>query len=516
MEKRNPIRREEVDRRVIETEGQIAELFRHFDPFDIAEESARRFRHLESGNAISTSPPHCMIRAIEAACAYGCPSTSLLLPPHSFTAILGALLSADDPVMEHLIDQPSLMGFKAYIHRTQIPLQRRLWSVPIGRAEMLFADSHALPRVGAAFFQRFGLTPRHWVQIAFMAYAATGNKAGKHAFDDLYVEKLAESDIPVSAAKRFLSEVSLTPAQIGEQYRLLRYGNATTLPSAPWTWCQSPPILHQWPIMRFGRRWFVPAPSLLIPLFGELLFKRLAEVAVGGLREELSDRFTTYVASVFGHQIPGCRVLRERALRGDDGGKVCDLAVDLPNAILLIETKSVFFDRRTFTENNLVSGPAKDLIDGAIQVAETARRIVANRCPAAALDPKKPIVGMIATLGSLPQSNSDAWFDSGMTAFAKRRLGGPTLTPELLCRPFVLGPDALETLAIHLHADPANLPSLTEEKQRGDNALSDWPLFLNDKVQSREHNLSYWQEAFDRLIKEFTTCGSHAIGHVHA
>lgn len=498
-----PITLEQANQQVLDSERMLARLFVHFNPEEVAAEAARRFRRMRTGDSMRQNPPHCMIHAIESACAYFNPFDYRRMDSAMFDGLMSSLMGIDEPTMTALVEQHGLMSLMAYMHRSQLDLQRELWTVPVGRAEVLFADPAALPKISKAFAQRFGLTPRQWVQMAFLAYPATGLKSDRLGFDEPYIAKLADSDVPVAAAHGFLNEVSRTPKQIGEAYRALRQLNAAEPAVAPWKWYQRPAFLTQHPIIRFPTGWGVPAPSLLIPLFNELLYARLAEVATGELREELSDRFTAYIQRVFEHQVPGCRIAIERSLRGQ--GKVADLAIELPNAVLVIEAKSIVFERKALTEQALTSGPPTEIVDGAIQVAETAKRIVAGECPSSGLPRDKPIVGAIATLGSLPHGNADALFDSGADEFAKRGLSGPTLTPALLCRPIVLGNEALESLAVYLKARPDGLPALVEEKAKTNiHSAGDWPLFLNRKIQGgRPHDLSLWRTAFHRLLAEF-------------
>jgi hypothetical protein len=498
-----PITLEQANQQVLDSERMLARLFVHFNPEEVAAEAARRFRRVRTADSMRQNPPHCMIHAIESACAYFTPLDHRPMDSAMFDGLMSSLMGIDEPTMTALAARDGLMSLMAYMHRSQLDLQRELWTVPLGRAEMLFADPAALPKISDAFQQRFGLSPRQWVQMAFLAYAATGLSSSQLGFDEAYIGRLAESDVPVAAAHSFLNEVSRTPKQIGEAYRALRQLNAAEPAVAPWKWYQRPAFLTQHPIIRFPTGWGVPAPSLLFPLFNELLHARLAEVATGELREELSDRFTAYIQRVFEHQLPGCSIVTERSLRGQ--GKVADLAIDLPNAVLVIEAKSIVFERKALTEQALTSGPPTEIVDGAIQVAETAQRIVAGECASSGLPRDKPIVGAIATLGSLPHGNADALFDSGADEFAKRGLSGPALTPALLGRPIVLGNEALELLAVYLRSSPNGLPGLVAEKSKANiHAVGDWPLFLSRKVQGgKNHDLGLWRSAFHRMLTEF-------------
>jgi len=500
---RTPIDIKQANQRVLDGEQMLSQLFVYFSPEEVATEAARRFRSMKSEKTMARNPPHCMIHAVEAACAYYSPFKYRPLNSEWFDELIRVLMGIDDPTAEALLEHQDFTSFMAFLHRSQLDMQRDLWSVPLGRAEMLFAEQSALPNVGTAFAQRFGLTPRQWIQMALVVYGATSVRPDQAGFDESYIANVDRNGIPLSAAHAFLSEVSKTPSEIGQMYRSLRPLNLPEPKPPPWTWYQHPTHLARWPLMRFPSCWRVPAPSLLIPLFNELLQERLVQVAIGDAREELSDRFTEYVARLFQHQVQGCRILDERALAGD--GKVADLAIELPNAILVVEAKSVIFDRKMLTKEALKSGPSHEIVDGAIQVAETARRIVSDECPKAKLPTDKPIVGVIATLGAFPHGNADTLFESGQDDFEKRGLEGPTLTPALHCRPIVLGNEALESLSILLNARPDCLLGLVQEKASSDaSSVGDWPQFLNRKLQDGGNpDLTLWRSACDRLLSDF-------------
>ncbi len=504
--------KEEAEAAVLAFEERVRLQVRHFSPESFAVEVARRFRLGQvDTKAFSQHPPHFLVHALEANSAYYQQWRYRPLTDNDFAATINLWHDFLDPVlMGTLKDGTHLFEFVQYMHRTQMELQGAGSHCRFGRGVRMFGDPSAIPRAAAAFAARYGANTREWIKLLMIVHARTGVARPNHlpppGIRRQELEFVTDLGIRHPSLDGFLGEVARPWAEIGAAYRSIREAGKTERRFGPLTWSQRRPTLAKYPIMSMAMGYLVPAPPLLLRLIGDGLFERFDAIDSEEVRADLGRQFERYVADMIRFHLPKLRLVDASGLEYA-GQQSCDFALDLPDAVLLIECKAVMLDRDLVSERAVInSGAIQRLLDGYVQVVRTAERIKAGGYPADLLPRDKPVLGLVVTLGNVPGADNGAVQDATKARFEKEGVP-PQALASTLHRPQPFDAEALEYLVLLLQRGAVRVTDLFAEKLAANPwQVGDWPTYLNKQVQAHKPlDLTFWREPFMALLSEMNT-----------
>lgn len=506
--------REEAEATVLAFEERIRSQVRRFSPESFAIEAARRFRLGQVDvKAFSQHPPHFLIHALEANCAYFQPWRFHPLTENDFADTINLWHAFLDPVlMGSLKDGTHMFEFVQFMHRTQMELQGDGSHCRIGRAVRMFGNENEVPRASTAFNDRYGVTPRDWIKLLMVFHARTGDARVERlpppGIRRQELEFVTELGIPLSSLDRFLAEVSRSWAELGAEYRRIRESGKTDRRFGPLTWSQRRPVLAKYPIMHMATGFLVPAPPLLLRLIGDGLFERFDAMQSEDARAELSRQFERYVADMIRSHLPEALLVGSNVLERP-GEPSCDFALILADAVLLIECKAVMLDRDLVSEKAVINSAAiQRLLDGYVQLACTAGRIRAGGYSCDGLPADKLLLGIVVTLGNVPGADNGTVQDATKARFEKERIP-PSALGAMHHRPQPFDAEALEYLVLLLQRGVVCATELFAEKLAANPwHVGDWPTYLKQRLQEyKPFDLSFWAEPFKALLSEMRIRG---------
>ena len=444
-----------------------------------------------------------MVHAIEACCAYGKHPDSLLLSEDHFRRIVNTFTSFDDPVQSALIlADPELFEFVVYMYRTQMDKQGEVWWMPIGRMTRLFGNPAEVPVCHADFLRRFGITLRQWLQLSFAIQAGTMGEKTK--FSREYAGLFAALGIKQAVVDRFLGEVSRTPDEIGEAYRLIRYGNADTKTWNPRTWSQHRPQLSRTPLIALPRGFVAPVEAYVVDLFGDSLFRRLVAEDSEQVRREIGRRYQQYVEDMIRYHLPTTRLWTSTDLEVE-GERSADFALDLSDCVLVIECKAVIFDQDVVTRKAVLqSGAINKIVDGYEQTVRTAMRVQAGAYKHLGIPNTKPRIGLVATLGAVPGANQPAVLSHALNELQVRGVKSEAVQTSLAAPLQAFHGFALEHLMVCLKHEVASVTQLFAERSaKHPLSMGDWQHELARKLQAgKPHDIAFWKNPGWELLEE--------------
>lgn len=498
-----PLSKAQAEQKVRAFEHQIERSLRAFKPEHFAVEVAHRYRvGLRDMRHMARCPPHFLLHALEANCAYYRPWYFKPLTYDAFAHAINLWHEFEDPYLAFAAnDDHALFAISQFFDRTQLNMQRTAWVVPFGRTALLYCDSSSVAHANATFAAHFGLSAQKWFQLCYTLYAAAGVSM-RLGVGTGYLSALAERGLDQETVQAFLREVARSPAEIGEAYRARRQSGADAAGTPPHLWSQLVPLLHSHPLLRLEDRILIPFPNLLLRLLGDGLHERIVKAACPAGLQELGDRFEWYVEQMFRY-VPGVHELRGAQSLRVPGGKSCDFAVVLADATVLVECKATSLDTDYVTANAVLkSTSVTEIIDGHAQLIETAHRLRSGQYGTIAHTTGRPVYGIVATLGRVPSANSESLLTRAHIELKRKGYDDSMITTALSHRPQVLDVEAIELLVLLLRAASGRIVDLWAEKVASNPTISgDWREFLNRRVSSQsEHCLDLWRKPYDQLV----------------
>lgn len=484
------ISKDEAKEYVERFEAEFAKCIRCFKPakflnaVGVAYRQAAANARFDDVELMATLPPHLLLWAAEANCAYYRQHNFRPLDKRAFVDAVQRLHGFEDPYLHHVLPPDStLFAFGQFMYRTQLQWQQNLSIHRVGRAVRLFYGGGSR-RMDRQFEEAYGLKPKEWGVLAFGLSSAVMKRVG---FDGEYLARFA-GVVGSGAASAFLGQVSATPGEIGANYLDQRKDIPTHL------WSQLQSTLAAKPIVEIDGSWIVPFPTLLYATLSEGFRCRALEVADDTARKELSDRLEEYVQGLLG-LVDGAHLVRQpdKEVRSH---QACDFALMLPDAILLVECKAVSYDQTFVTEQAFLrSNSVAKVAEGYKQLEATAARTGGAE--------SRPIYGLVATLGRIYGINK-AVARARIEGLIGQPIGNQWLPPDRIQTVDVAGLDYVVEL---LRSRAMTLPEVWKLKAPPpDVAAGDWNEVLGKKLRRMpklDLDRSYWSVPFDNLLRDF-------------
>lgn len=503
--------REVAELRVAEFEQKLVELLSDMSPEELVPVAARWIRDGAKDGMFADYPPHVLIHAIEACCAYWKQWKYKPFSDQRLIEVRNAIVAFEDPALARTLAPDSdLFDFLLFMHRTQIEPQGSTWWIPIGRFARLFGTEQITPSADASFRHRFKVSLQEWMQLSFAVLAGTLDRRCK--FSHRYASEFPAIGVPGERVQAFLEEVSRSPDQIREEYLAVRRGRSDRKAEPPLAWSQRRPLLADYPLVRLARGYVVPSEAYAVDLFGESFFRRLIRDADEEVRREIGQRFEAYTADAARHLLPHATLWTKKELE-TPWGKSCDLALGLDDCTLLIELKAVVGDTNLVTRNAILSsGTMVRVTEGLEQVVRTAQRVHEGGYKDVGLSAGRPIYGVVATFGELAGYNHTAVWERSLENLGCMGIPRQLVDQVFADRPQVLHGVALELLFACLSSRAETIPSLFRQRREAPpHSIGDWQKVLTDTLNAQDaHNVDYWSSAGRGVIKDPRAIRDHA------
>lgn len=447
-------------------------------------------------------PPYVLVQALEACCAYWESYRTKPLTEDVACAIVDHVRAFEDPVLNHLIGlEDGLFQFGHYMHRTQIESQGQAYWLPVGRAVRVCGDP-SLRAIASAFQNRYGLSVREWLKLAFQFHAI----AIKPPFGLSYralpeLEKLGHRE---QAIKRFLEILACSPAEIGSHYRAIR-GESESNARSPCTWAQSKPLLAKCPFVKLGAGIMAPFPAFVSGLFQERLFSLIGRLRSSDCSQEFGESYERYVGEVIREVAHRQTVWDESVLRRTQQSSTCDYVVDADDCLLCIECKASVLDPEFTTKNAVLRSTAgTHIADGEAQILTTAATIRSGGYESIGISRDKPLLGMVALMGEFPLSNHPAVREASAEKLQKR---GILKHRELLAEHVaILDGLSIEKFALFWRTNANAVKECFAQRRCGAPfSLGSWGVEITHKLgRVSEADIAFWRLSGQALVSEVT------------
>ncbi len=496
--------------RVLAFENDIRLALRGLKPEQFATYGAKLYRQARSDTRmLAQCPPHFLIHAIEANCAYYRQWYFQPFTHDRFAHAINLWHSFEDPYVRHVLtNAKSAFGFMQFLHRTQTMWQAEPYAAFLGRCEYLCSPNNGTDSIEIDFLRRYGLTPRRWSDILVTLFVGA-NRPHALGLRKPIEEGIKITGIPAEEANAVLKEIAVTPGQLGEHYMEARGLQPTGNRLSPLLWSQLRPPLAETPVLSLDDVFLVPVPQLILRLLDSDLFDRIKRSGTPAAQRELSMRFERYVADVITHHLAPEMSLKSDTLAAPKE-KACDYAFVLDDALLCVECKCVSLTSKFVTDDAVLgTGSTTDIADGVVQLAATVKRLLKTGSSDGRTF-ERPAYGIVATLGRVPMANTDDYWRAIRDRLGRAGYDRDTTQSLFAAPPAILDAEGIELLCMYSKASGKALASIWAEKLASSPAIDgDWPEFLRNRLQLlRPQKFPFWKDLVDRLFRRLIPVGS--------
>ncbi len=445
-------------------------------------------------------PPHYLIHAMAASCAYSRSTQPAPVPGQVVTNIMNLYANYYDPASRYLLEHkrsPHL--WLAYMQRHQYYLQHTPNFYDVGRNLVLFEDRR-YPQSARRMRERYGFGFREWTTFCFALYSGLG--AADRRFPVIDEGFLRNSASAIGRHERLDAMFGLlaaTPEEVGTDYRELRarpgfLGHDPALP----TLFQERPLLRtpEGPFIAVHRP-LVFARGLEGPYDISMASGHWGEV----FGKEFGTIFERYVGNVLAY-LPGVPVFSERQMRRYTERKICDYLVVGEDFVLLIECKATKYSSTLVTETAVKQdNSTRKLAEATDQLCSTADLVRGGGLRDLIGDVAgKAFLATIVTFRPIYQVNDDAYWAEAIVPLAKVS-GEADWQGRFTFRPQVMAVGELERLVLIAAKGEAMPLALFDELLAGHAPPPDWESFLDQRLGTGLR-FPLWAEAFRQFFDE--------------
>ena len=511
---------EELERRV-----------KHFHPTHFIPAIVSFMRHLQRTQHYVYAPNYQIALAIEANCAYFRGHASRSLTWRDYKKLKNVFSGQEQPDVEQILKRDFGI-FMLIMHRQQIELQKLIGKVDLSRYYRLFVKDSPLAVSGSHLKEQFGLTPEDWLKAALAVYASADNHPQRTVRKEIEDPQI---NLDSHALSDFVSLSSYTPHQIGERFKRLR-----TSVSPEYHESIRPAFLER-PIVDLEDGCIsIPFPNIAVHSSMTRLHSLMMDMPHFG-REfgQRVERYVEQVARCFTHakliigafvkspdqatKGPLCArqrgfwagsrtfyerpIITEHEMKKYSTGQHCDLLIEFPTYIVIIEAKSTIFSRDIINETTIpTDNSTRKITQGIKQLYYTAHDIHSGMFNSLRVTSTKQVCGIVATFGEIPFVNSPWYFDRYLAPSVRGELDPPVFPNNSMQDwPIVLSLEGIEQLVMALHAKGTTLPELRAEKNRLNYAeTGDWDTYLSNLLSQEDEpirTLTHVEDDYEALFR---------------
>lgn len=462
----------------------LAELERHtkrFQPSHFAPAVVRIMKSYHDSGQYPHAPQFQVGLMIEANGAFSRRESNDTLDRRRYAQMKNTFLLDENPAQVELL-QRDFGSFMLIMHRQQMELQRGFSKTALSRYWRLFAKDDAVPPLSAEYLSKYGLTVQEWLKACFAIFAAALNsKDGRIV---LVAPPPPEQRLAIrwEAILLCAEHSSLTPSEIG-----LRFKNLHQSTQPKFHHCIRS-VFVEHPLIRFGEGRFVaPFPALIFHRAGNGIY-RLGQNCPS-FAQEFGGTLQRYV-DLIGSELPqGTIALRSDVMEKVCPGKSCDLLIEFPDHLLLVESKPASFTREIICPDTIPDdNSTRKCVRGLVQLYETAYEVKNGTFSRYGVLSGKPIYGIVTTFEDIPFVNASWYFDRYLLPEAQKKLPAEVLASNAMSeKPTVLGMEAFELLAITMRARGKSFVDLRREKEETGYAMTgDWDAHLLNLLRNAD------------------------------
>ena len=465
--------------RVRDIYDNLAKKAKRIRPENFVPLLVSKFREPPKGVVL---PPHVILHAIEANCSYHKDGYDEQVTWGKVTEILNIFLSEEfNPYLTYII-RKNLNLFVQYIHRTQLDIQKTESSRKhLVRYWKLFAENEFAPKLFSNFENKYGISVEKWFRYSFGAYAMLRK--------DLTISRYSikiEKPLPFSNDdfQKYFDLSVLTTEQVKERY----FESRKNIDPEFYFLIRS--CFLERPILQLSN-------NKLISPIPELIFRHVG-FGLYGLFESLDEdgyyigkSLQAYTRSVLEDlKIKKVLIDNNSLEKLAKGQKSCDYILSTEHENILIECKATIFKVNTLSQNAIAKHTSTtNICRGIDQIHKTLDQIEEGKFDSLSIDKKKPFIGIILTLGEIPEANSD-WYSEEIipnNMMGKKLANYDDVSKLIVRKPLILSVNALENLITYMNNSNESLVSIYDQKEKkGYFATGDWEIFLSHKLSDLE------------------------------
>jgi len=374
----------------------------HYGSF-VSEVSARIHAAHQDRSLLGRWTPAHLLHAIECAAFASQRPEGFVADEHVIQCVMSLYREFTNPVQTYfLVELQSVDLWLMLLDREQLQTQFNATRLSVGRALRLLWLDQPLPRTSALIAHHVGFSVEDLLVTAFFGWAATFKRRYPEMGMD-YGLQIPHALIPPPIFYRCMRELSYTPDELAGRHSVTR-DMATPLRASS----VESPFLRR-PAIQLPGDFVIPRPDLMITAAISAVLELGERHCPQELAAELGQSLEKYLHTVMA-RAPGLlqkvdeRVIRERASK-----RSCDGIFEFADIVLVVESKAVQLNAQLI-DPPVLRDPActtAHLAEGSQQVRATARDIRAGVYDDLLLDSKKPIFGVVLTLGHFPQANGE-------------------------------------------------------------------------------------------------------------
>ena len=454
---------------------------KRFQPSHFASAVVRIMKSYHNSGQYAHAPQFQIGLMIEANCAFYRRQFNDSLDQPAYARIKNAFLLHENPALIELL-QRDFGTSMLIMRRQQMELQRGFSKTSLSRYWRLFAKDDPVPSLSAEFQKSYGLTVREWLEACFSIFSgALNSRDGRIA---LAAPPPPEQrlDMRWEAIQLCAEQNSLSPNEIGLRFRELRQSTQPKFHPCIRS------VFLDYPLIRFEEGRFVaPFPALIFHCAGNGIY-RLGQNCPS-FAKEFGDTLQRHVDLISSELPGGTIVLRSDVMETVCPGKSCDLVVEFPDYLLLIESKAASFTRHIICPDTIPQdNSTRKCVRGLIQLYETAHELRKGTFIPHGVSPGKPMYGIVTTYEDIPFVNASWYSDRYLLQEVQRKLAPEVFGSKAMSeKPIVLGLQAFELLAIAMRATRKSFVDLRKEKESvGYEVTGDWDAYLQNLLKDSE------------------------------
>lgn len=454
---------------------ELERLLKRFAPSNFGPFIASTLHQvLKDQNQWAIYPPHMLVNAIEANCAYFRGHRDLQMTHGRLHQILNHYKDYYDPYIKHVLRElRNIDLFALAMSREQFDLQRTPNLNDFARTLLLYEISNPVPNSSSLFQDHTGVSVNDWIYMCLAIQSHVLNRSNPLIHPDNYINSPIPS-VPRNSVPPFLKQASTKPKEIGDYFRGQRD--------------KYPPHLHIFiksaffstPLIEYeDGQYLVVHPYLIFYYADQGIYDTCSSLNQDVFAHEFGDSFEKYAGCLLAEFFPKDRIFPESMIQAKSEGRVCDYLVDADDCIILIECKATRYSSDLLTENAVLNDNSTGKIaDAYEQIIDTAKRVRKGDFKGQLADNSRPIIAFVTMYGELYFANSLSYFGRFISMRLDKDLLNTWPSP-LMHPPQILKIDTLERFLIIMRerkVSPCEM--IDEKKQLPYSQAGDWPSYL--------------------------------------
>jgi len=449
-------------------------------------------------NLVATWPPHHLLHAMEASCAYH--RYSEPLKRNTLANVINIYHKYHEPAMVDYLERmdDGLHLFIVHVARQQFYLQRQANFHDASRGLMLFDESR-YPETVAMMRQRLGFGFREWATFCMAIYARLDSR-NPPIIDENYFLNGTVEIVAHDKLSAMFDLLATTQEEVGRRYRVLRQDLRKVLydPALP-------SFFVERPLLRLtGGKYVATHVPLIFHRGFEGPYDIARELDFEPFADEFSSAFEHYVGMVLEH-LSDVQVFSEMDMRRHTQQKISDYLVVGDDFALFIECKatrysSIHTSKRAIerdTSTDQIAKGVEQLYSGAEAARDgTLSQLIGDSSG-------KALLGVVVTFRPIHAVNGDAYWGKVVLPLVTSD-DKESWQARLRYRPQVMSVAGLEGLVLVANKNGRSLLDVFEDKlSQPYNLVGDWEAYLGERVEA-EDRFPRWVTAYDAFFDNIT------------